>query len=93
MDKNVILFGAGLGLVLVVAAALIARRFAPDVAAAAGAVVDAVNPVNPGNVFNRTFEDVAGGSVWDLLHPDQARDNHIMPLPVIRNEGGATGGW
>jgi len=92
VSKNLILIGAGVGLVLVVGAWWAARRVSEVglsgvVGGAAGQVVSVVSPANPDNVFNRAFEGLLGGSIWDVLHGDQrARD--LGPTPFPRPGGG-----
>lgn len=52
------LFGAGVGLVLVIAASWAARRSLPG-------VLDAINPVNPNNVFKRGADAVTEAVTGD----------------------------
>jgi hypothetical protein len=57
-----------------------------------GTVADAFNPLSPNNLANRTFEKVIGGSLWDVLRPDQAHDDQVTPLPILRRPAVSAGG-
>lgn len=86
MNPKLILFGAGAGLVLVVAAAWAAKRTLP-------AVGSAINPLNPNNVFagaaNAVTEAVTGdpslgGLLCDLFPWSEcARANAAIRAPVV----------
>lgn len=96
-DARVILFGAGVGLVLVFAVAAIGRR----ALAAADLSLQAINPANPNNAIagavNGLGETITGtpswslgGWVWELSHPGQRQAEREV---TGGGGGGASGAW
>ena len=88
MNRDLILFGIGLGLVLVIGAALGARRVVEVV----GDVGEAVNPLNPENVFYSGAsgattvltqrEETFGGWLAELFNPATRAVRDMLEKPM-----------
>lgn len=84
MNKNLFLIGAGVGLVLVLGAALAARYVLP-------AAARAVNPLNRENIFNQAAggvvsnltgrEETLGGWLAELLDPSTRAVARMLGAP------------
>ena len=100
-DRSLLWLGVGLGLVLIIGAAWAGKK----AVAAVGDVAQAVNPLNPDNVFagavNATGAAVSGNPdfslgawLWELTHPGQAARDAAITAPVTLDKpGGASGSW
>jgi len=85
LNRNLLLIGAGVGLVLVVGAALAARYALP-------AVGQAVNPLNPENIFNQGAsgvvtvltgrEETLGGWLAELFDPATRELARVLGAPL-----------
>lgn len=80
--------------VVAVVAAVLAARAAKNAALGLGAeVASAINPLNPGNVFNSTFNEVTrqvtgdpdfsfGGWVYEVTHPGRIQNGDTTPFTL-----------
>lgn len=79
--------------VVAVVAAVLAARAAKNAALGLGSdVASAINPLNPGNVFNETFNQVTrditgddqfsfGAWIYEITHPGRITNGDVTPYP------------